>query len=242
MALTLNLEVGYLGLPNFGKVAFVMIGAYSYAMSNVAGLNIFGIGEILTGLIVAMLVTGFSGVILSLPTLKLREDYFAIVTIVAGEILRLVANNEESLGGFSGFPVTNFVFEEFSPDVTMSGTNLFFLDFIVIIFFTILGVSLYVYNKNKFENNFDMIKARKMAIQKSMNIQVWVGLLLIYFNYKLVYQEFASISFDVFIIVQLILWYTLKFLINFSSDKSDYLVYGSVTLYVIFGVNKHLNR
>ena len=98
MALTLNLEVGYLGLPNFGKVAFVMIGAYSYAMSNVAGLNIFGIGEILTGLIVAMLVTGFSGVILSLPTLKLREDYFAIVTIVAGEILRLVANNEESLG------------------------------------------------------------------------------------------------------------------------------------------------
>ena len=236
MALTLNLEVGYLGLPNFGKVAFVMIGAYSYAMSNVAGLNIFGIGEILTGLIVAMLVTGFSGVILSLPTLKLREDYFAIVTIVAGEILRLVANNEESLGGFSGFPVTNFVFEEFSPDVTMSGTNLFFLDFIVIIFFTILGVSLYVYNKNKFENNFDMIKARKMAIQKSMNIQVWVGLLLIYFNYKLVYQEFASISFDVFIIVQLILWYTLKFLINFSSDKSDYLVYGSVTLYIVFGV------
>ena len=132
--------------------------------------------------------------------------------------------------------MTNFVFEEFSPDVTMSGTNLFLLDFIVIIFFTILGVSLYVYNKNKFENNFDMIKARKMAIQKSMNIQVWVGLLLIYFNYKLVYQEFASISFDVFIIVQLILWYTLKFLINFSSDKSDYLVYGSVTLYIIFGV------
>ena len=77
----LNLHFGYTGLPNFGQVAFVAAGAYSVAV----GVATFGLSlwlAVFIGLLMALLLA----LILGVPTLRLRADYLAIVTIAAGEI------------------------------------------------------------------------------------------------------------------------------------------------------------
>ncbi len=95
----LNLQFGYAGLSNFGHVGFLLVGAYGMAISADRGWSIWvgfalGIG--------AAVVLGF---LLGIPTLRLRGDYLAIVTIAAAEILRLVANarpSEPLTGGSRG--------------------------------------------------------------------------------------------------------------------------------------------
>ncbi len=97
MALGLNIVVGKSGMLDLGYVAFFAIGAYTMAlMGTHTGLNTweimpFGIGF-------AML----AGVLLGLPTLRLRGDYLAIVTLGFGEIVRLVALNSTWTKGPNG--------------------------------------------------------------------------------------------------------------------------------------------
>jgi branched-chain amino acid transport system permease protein len=88
VALSLNLEYGFTGLGNFGKVAFFLIGAYAYAICAEAGLHF------VLCLIVAALVSGAIGSLVALPALRLREDYLAIVTLAFGEIIRTVVKAE----------------------------------------------------------------------------------------------------------------------------------------------------
>jgi len=87
-ALSLNVEIGYTGLFNFGHVAFFAIGAYTSALLTLAGFP-FSI-SLLAGLMLA----GLCGFLLSIPALKLQGDYFGIATLGFGEILRMVVNNE----------------------------------------------------------------------------------------------------------------------------------------------------
>jgi len=89
VALSLNLEYGFTGLGNFGKVAFFLVGAYSYALLAQAGLH-FSLA-----LILSALIAGIFGLLVSLPALRLREDYLAIVTLAFGEILRIVIKSED---------------------------------------------------------------------------------------------------------------------------------------------------
>jgi branched-chain amino acid transport system permease protein len=97
MALGLNIVVGKSGLLDLGYVAFFAIGAYTMAiLGTVTTLNFWEILPIGIGL--AMI----SGVILGLPTLRLRGDYLAIVTLGFGEIVRIVALNTMSIGGPNG--------------------------------------------------------------------------------------------------------------------------------------------
>ena len=97
MALGLNIVVGKSGLLDLGYVAFFAIGAYSAAiLGTKTHLNIWEILPIGMGL--AMI----SGVLLGLPTLRLRGDYLAIVTLGFGEIVRIVAVNNRSTGGPNG--------------------------------------------------------------------------------------------------------------------------------------------
>jgi len=88
VALSLNLEYGFSGLGNFGKVAFFLIGAYTYALLIEAGL------PFVLCLIIAALLSGLIGSLISLPALRLREDYLAIVTLAFGEIIRTVVKAE----------------------------------------------------------------------------------------------------------------------------------------------------
>ncbi|HWR59783.1 MAG TPA: hypothetical protein VN328_12930 [Thermodesulfovibrionales bacterium] len=108
LALGLNVVVGFAGLLNLGFVAFYAIGAYTYALLNVKlGLGFW------EALPICLLLTTISGFILSIPALRLRGDYLAIVTLGFGEIVRLVLNNWDSLtngpNGISGIS-TPFLF------------------------------------------------------------------------------------------------------------------------------------
>jgi branched-chain amino acid transport system permease protein len=85
-AVGLNLQFGYTGLLNFGHVAFMLVGAYGTAITVNEGYPLWL--AVLVGIGAAVLL----GLIFGLPTLRLRADYLAIVTITAGETLRLIVN------------------------------------------------------------------------------------------------------------------------------------------------------
>jgi len=91
----LNLQFGYTGLLNFGHVAFMLAGAYGTAITVNEG------GPLWLGLLVGVAAAVVLGLIFGLPTLRLRADYLAIVTIAAAEVLRIVVAGpgEDSLTG-----------------------------------------------------------------------------------------------------------------------------------------------
>lgn len=97
-AIGLNLQFGYGGLLNFGHVAFMMVGAYGTAMTVEAG------GSLWLGIIVGILAAVLLGLILGIPTLRLRADYLAITTIAAAEVIRLLIRSSWAE------PITNGVF------------------------------------------------------------------------------------------------------------------------------------
>ncbi|MEA5536241.1 branched-chain amino acid ABC transporter permease [Crocosphaera sp. XPORK-15E] len=90
-ALGLNLQWGFTGLINFGVVAFMTLGAYTTVLLTLKGVPF--ILAILAGAILAAVL----GLLIGLSTLRLREDYLAIVTIGVSELVRLIALNEEWL-------------------------------------------------------------------------------------------------------------------------------------------------
>lgn len=97
LALGLNVVVGMAGLLDLGYVAFFAIGAYTMAVFGTKyGWSFW---EILP---VGILITALSGLILGAPTLRLRGDYLAIVTLGFGEIIRLTARNTDYIGGPNG--------------------------------------------------------------------------------------------------------------------------------------------
>jgi branched-chain amino acid transport system permease protein len=99
-AVGLNLQFGYTGLLNFGHVGFMAVGAYGTAVS-VNELEIPLWAGVFVGLGAAMVLA----LLLGLPTLRLRAEYLAIVTIAVGEIFRLVVQApamREVTGGSTG--------------------------------------------------------------------------------------------------------------------------------------------
>jgi branched-chain amino acid transport system permease protein len=94
LALGLNIVVGQTGLLNLGYVAFYAIGAYTYAiLSTTFGVSFW------SGLVAGGSVAALFAVLLGMPTLRLRGDYFAIVTLGLGEITRIILNNWDSMTG-----------------------------------------------------------------------------------------------------------------------------------------------
>ncbi|MDP3138036.1 MAG: ABC transporter ATP-binding protein, partial [Burkholderiaceae bacterium] len=91
LALGLNIVVGFAGLLDLGYIAFYAVGAYVYALlaSPQFGLH-WPVWAILP--VGALAACGF-GVVLGAPTLRLRGDYLAIVTLGFGEIVRIFMNN-----------------------------------------------------------------------------------------------------------------------------------------------------
>jgi len=120
LALSLNIEAGETGLMNFGKVAFFAVGAYTTAVLSrpkdpTPGLNPGLALPFIVCLILSILLAAFFGFLISIPTLKLRADYLAIVTITFGEILRFVLRDPKlrpTLGSTFGLDVSR-PFESF---------------------------------------------------------------------------------------------------------------------------------
>ncbi len=95
-SLGLQLQFGFAGLLNFGQVAFMAIGAYTMAILVVKeGWSTWLAAPL------AVVAAAAAGLLLGLPSLRLRADYFAIVTIAFSEIVRYVATNEDALTGGS---------------------------------------------------------------------------------------------------------------------------------------------
>ena len=115
MAVGLNIVVGYAGLLDLGYVAFYAVGAYTSAWfasqqfeevtfhfgsvgisKQVPGIHL----SIWIVLLIAGALTAFAGIVIGLPTLRLRGDYLAIVTLGFGEIIPQVVRNGDNVFGF----------------------------------------------------------------------------------------------------------------------------------------------
>lgn len=89
LAMSLNFQVGFTGLINFGQVAFFCIGAYTSSL-----LVVKAGAPIIIGFLGGMVLSGLLGYLMSIPTKSLKSDYWAIATLASGEVVRLVALNE----------------------------------------------------------------------------------------------------------------------------------------------------
>jgi branched-chain amino acid transport system permease protein len=102
LALGLNIVVGFAGLLDLGYVAFFGIGSYLYAFlaSPHFGLHL----PFLLALPIVIVLTAFSGILIGAPTLRLRGDYLAIVTLGFGEITYLLLINLDRPVNITGGP------------------------------------------------------------------------------------------------------------------------------------------
>src|SRR6478672_405499 len=102
-SLGLNLQWGFTGLINFGHVAFLTIGAYTTVLLSSKGV------PLIIAVLIGAGISALLGLLIGFSTLRLREDYLAIVTIGVSELIRLVALNEEWLTrgsfGVQGYPL-----------------------------------------------------------------------------------------------------------------------------------------
>jgi neutral amino acid transport system permease protein len=113
-AIGLNVHFGYTGLLNMGQAGFMLIGAYGFGITLVAG------GPIWLAVLVAIAAGVLFALILGIPTLQLRGDYLAIVTISAAEIIRWLGRSnlwQEWTGGSAGLQGRFYkdAFHETSP-------------------------------------------------------------------------------------------------------------------------------
>ena len=112
LAFSLNLHTGITGMTNFGVIFFAGIGAITMGILTVpedrpggqGWSPIFGIfnGDFTSGILAAVIVSGLAGWLLAYPTARLRMDYFAIVTISLGEIVRISMRAEPLLRAGTG--------------------------------------------------------------------------------------------------------------------------------------------
>src|SRR6266850_6718087 len=120
LALGLNIVVGFAGLLDLGYIAFYAVGAYAYALlaSPQFGLHL----PFWVILPIGAAVAAMFGVLLGAPTLKLRGDYLAIVTLGFGEIIRIIFNNlsrpvnitngAQGIAGIDPFSLGSFSFSK----------------------------------------------------------------------------------------------------------------------------------
>lgn len=94
----LNVQFGYAGILNFGHVAFMLAGAYGLA------ITVEYTGSFWLGVLVGILSAVVLGLLMGLPTLRLRADYFAITSIAFAEVVRLIVRSSWAQ------PVTGGVF------------------------------------------------------------------------------------------------------------------------------------
>ncbi len=114
LALSLNLVNGITGQFSIGHAGFMAVGAYTSAAFTVYAVpRLFGVGPDATGaavagpLVCAILLGGLAsavaGFLVGLPSMRLRGDYLAIVTLGFGEIIRVIILNLDAVGGARGF-------------------------------------------------------------------------------------------------------------------------------------------
>lgn len=97
LAVSLNLITGFTGQFSLGHAAFMAIGAYVSAVVT----TYFGLPFVLA-LILGAISASLAGIVIGIPTLRLKGDYLAIATLGFGEIVRIIILNNDYVGGASG--------------------------------------------------------------------------------------------------------------------------------------------
>jgi branched-chain amino acid transport system permease protein len=121
-ALGLAVHFGYSGLLNFGQAGFMAVGAYGFAISTLQ-FNV----PFVVGFLIAVVCAALFALLLGVPTLRLRADYLAIVTIAAAEIVRYIVTTNTlfritgSADGLSSFQREFDTFNPFPPGTYMFG-------------------------------------------------------------------------------------------------------------------------
>src|SRR5918993_3743053 len=125
LAVGLNVHFGYTGLLNFGQAAFALLGAFGLAVS----VRTWGLPW-WVGILIGIAASVALALLLGIPTLRLRADYLAIVTIAAAEILRL-AFRSETFNDYTGGSgrVNQFANDFYSVNPLSGDTDLGIIDF-----------------------------------------------------------------------------------------------------------------
>ncbi len=146
-AIGLNLQFGYAGLLNFGHVAFLLVGAYGMAITVDLG------GSLWLGIPVGILAAVLVGLLMGIPTLRLRADFFAITSIAVAEVIRLVVRSSWAqpltggVFGIQGFADEFFALNPFSASAlygwgsfVVTGRKLWvmIIGWLLVLFFTLL--------------------------------------------------------------------------------------------------------
>jgi branched-chain amino acid transport system permease protein len=143
LALSLNLVWGSTGLVNLGLAGFFAVGAYASAIATGAG------APVLFGFLAAIAASIAAGLLVTFATLRLRDDYLAIVTLGFAEVVRLVAVNERWLtngaDGISGIRAP------FKQTLGAQGFDLFYLGLVsavvVLVWFVLRRIDLSPYGR-----------------------------------------------------------------------------------------------
>jgi branched-chain amino acid transport system permease protein len=129
LALSLNLIWGGVGLVNLGLAGFFAVGAYASAIATEVG------APVLIGWSAALVVGAVVGLVVTFATLRLRDDYLAIVTLGFAEVIRLIALNERWLtkgsDGISGIRAP------LKAELGLQGFSLFYLALVSLIVFLV---------------------------------------------------------------------------------------------------------
>lgn len=120
LATSLNLINGFTGQFSIGHAGFMAVGAYAsayfsnnYGASLIASLSSLGDTVavsivLLIAVAIGAVVAGLMGLIVGIPSLRLKGDYLAIVTLGFAEIIRIVILNIDAVGGATGYPVPGY--------------------------------------------------------------------------------------------------------------------------------------
>lgn len=210
-ALGLNLQWGFAGLINFGHVAFMTIGAYSTVLLSSQGV------PLILAVIIGCSIASLLGLLIGGATLRLREDYLAIITIGISELIRLVALNEEWLTkgpfGVQQFPL---------PFANLSPTPLGKI--VLILLFTALAVwaeFLLIKNSKQQLKEGQEIKGKSYKPSSRLAVITWgimatLLILIVYINgtISLWNYSYKSGLMLLILIILAITYYGLETLVN----------------------------
>lgn len=103
-AVSLNMTVGIMGQLSLGHAGFIAVGAYggAYITKLMMAAQLPGTLQLIISSIIGGLIAGLFGFLIAIPTLRLKGDYLAIITLAFGEIIKFTLQNLEFLGGASG--------------------------------------------------------------------------------------------------------------------------------------------
>jgi len=181
LGLGLNVVVGLAGMLDLGYIAFYGVGAYSYALLNTQFGFSFWIGLPLAGFFACI-----SGCIIGYPTLRMRGDYLAIVTLGFGEIVRLILNNWMKLtngpNGILGIKVPGIYYPSFAQGFSFEHLwlkKLHFLYYVALALAVITIIAVYRLNYSRIGRAWESIREDETAAEL-MGVNTFLLKLLAY--------------------------------------------------------------